>query len=45
MGQKNQLWWDLPPIDSFHLNKEVYEIDDEQALIKIVTIGGHEVYD
>ncbi|OGG15111.1 ABC transporter [Candidatus Gottesmanbacteria bacterium RIFCSPHIGHO2_01_FULL_39_10] len=30
MGQKNQLWWDLPPIDSFHLNKEVYEIDDEQ---------------
>jgi len=23
----------------------IYEIDDEQALIKIVTIGGHEVYD
>lgn len=27
MGQKNQLWWDLPPYDSFMLNKEIYEID------------------
>ena len=30
MGQKNQLWWDLPAIDSFLLNKEIYEISDEQ---------------
>src|SRR5215210_1665019 len=29
MGQKNQLWWDLPAIDSFLLNKEIYEIADE----------------
>jgi len=29
MGQKNQLWWDLPAIDSFLLNKEIYEIPDE----------------
>jgi ABC-2 type transport system ATP-binding protein len=28
MGQKNQLWWDLPAIDSYKLLKEVYEIDD-----------------
>ncbi len=28
MGQKNQLWWDLPPMDSFLLNKEIYEIND-----------------
>ncbi|HSW48434.1 MAG TPA: ABC transporter ATP-binding protein [Candidatus Saccharimonadales bacterium] len=28
MGQKNQLWWDLPAIDSFLLNKEIYEITD-----------------
>lgn len=28
MGQKNQLWWDLPAIDSFILNKEIYEIDE-----------------
>lgn len=28
MGQKNQLWWDLPAVDSFVLNKEIYEISD-----------------
>ncbi|MGB4966227.1 MAG: ATP-binding cassette domain-containing protein, partial [Microgenomates group bacterium] len=27
MGQKNQLWADLPPYDSFLLNKEIYEIE------------------
>jgi len=26
MGQKNQLWWDLPAIETFALNKEIYEI-------------------
>src|SRR3990167_8281355 len=26
MGQKNQLWWDLPAIESFILNKEIYEV-------------------
>lgn len=30
MGQKNQLWWDLPAMDSFLLNKEIYEISDKQ---------------
>jgi len=30
MGQKNQLWWDLPASDSFLLNKEIYEIPDKQ---------------
>lgn len=29
MGQKNQLWWDLPAGDSFYLNKCIYEITDE----------------
>ncbi len=28
MGQKNQLWWDLPPIETFNLNKEIYEIKE-----------------
>ncbi len=28
MGQKNQLWWDLPAVDSFMLNKEIYEVSD-----------------
>lgn len=30
MGQKNQLWWDLPAIETFLLNKEIYEIPDGQ---------------
>ncbi len=30
MGQKNQLWWDLPPMESFILNKEIYEISDKR---------------
>ncbi|MBI2617350.1 ATP-binding cassette domain-containing protein [Candidatus Gottesmanbacteria bacterium] len=28
MGQKNQLWWDLPAFDTFKLNKEIYDISD-----------------
>ena len=28
MGQKNQLWWDLPALDSFLLYKEIYDISD-----------------
>ena len=27
MGQKNQLWWDLPARESFALNREIYEVD------------------
>lgn len=30
MGQKNQLWWDLPPMESFILNKEIYDIPQKQ---------------
>jgi len=30
MGQKNQLWWDLPALETFLLNKEIYEIPDKQ---------------
>lgn len=30
MGQKNQLWWDLPPMESFLLNKEIYGVSDRQ---------------
>lgn len=30
MGQKNQLWWDLPPTETFALNKLIYEIPDDQ---------------
>jgi ABC-2 type transport system ATP-binding protein len=27
MGQKNQLWWDLPAQESFRLHREIYRID------------------
>ncbi len=28
MGQKNQLWWDIPASESFLLNKHIYGISD-----------------
>jgi len=43
MGQKNQLWWDLPAIETFELNKEIYEIprrDYEKNLEELVTLLG-----
>jgi viologen exporter family transport system ATP-binding protein len=30
MGQKNQLWWDLPAADSFQLHREIYSLPTEQ---------------
>ncbi len=41
MGQKNQLWWDLPAMDSFILNKEIYEVTDaefEKNLEELTTL-------
>lgn len=29
MGQRNQLLWELPATDSFLLNKEIYEVSDQ----------------
>jgi len=28
MGQKNQLWWDIPASESFLLNKHIYDLED-----------------
>jgi ABC-2 type transport system ATP-binding protein len=30
MGQKNQLWWDLPAADSFELHRAIYSLPDDQ---------------
>jgi ABC-2 type transport system ATP-binding protein len=41
MGQKNQLWWDLPAIDTFLLHKEIYELteaDYTQMLSELVEL-------
>lgn len=27
-GQKSQLWWDLPAVDTYHLNKIIYDIPE-----------------
>lgn len=35
MGQKNQLWWDLPAMDTFLLNKEIYEVSDEDFKTRV----------
>src|SRR5687768_15811375 len=29
MGQKNQLWWDLPASESFRLHQQIYRIEPE----------------
>lgn len=30
MGQKNQLWWDLPAQESFQLHREIYRIEKSE---------------
>ena len=43
MGQKNQLWWDIPASESFLLNKRIYQIDDNnynQILNEMVELLG-----
>lgn len=29
-GQRSQLWWDVPVVDSFELLKDIYKIDEKQ---------------
>lgn len=45
MGQKSQLWWDLPAMESFLLNKEIYEIPNaefEKNSKELITLLGIE---
>ena len=35
MGQKQQLIWDLPPIESFYLNAAIYDLDKYEAKRRI----------
>lgn len=30
MGNKSQLWWDIPAIDSFELNRDIYNIEEKK---------------
>ena len=41
LGQKNQLWWDLPAIESFHLLRAIYGLPQDQfkaTLDELVTL-------
>lgn len=35
LGQKNQLWWDIPPVDSFDLLARIYDLDRIQAKARV----------
>ncbi len=45
MGQKSQLWWDLPPMESFLLNQKIYEVSNEKfqktldELVNLLDVG------
>lgn len=45
MGQKNQLWWDLPAIETFELNRAIYDIPTQvykenlKELVELLEIG------
>ena len=34
MGQKNQLWWDLPAQESFRLHQQIYRIEPEAFIAR-----------
>ena len=40
-GQRSQLWWDIPAIDTFNLLKDIYKIDDKtyyKTLNELITM-------
>ena len=39
MGQKSQLWWDIPALDSFLLLQKYYEVSDDKFHKKINEMG------
>ena len=35
MGQKQNLWWDLPPVETFEIHRRIYGLSDEQYRTRI----------
>lgn len=35
LGQKNQLWWDIPAMDSFQLLTTIYDLDKEAVRLRV----------
>lgn len=38
-GQRSQLWWDVPVIDSFELLKDIYEIPDKKFKTNLLELS------
>lgn len=39
LGQKNQLWWDIPAIDSFQLLATIYELDPGECAARVTNLS------
>lgn len=39
LGQKNQLWWDLPASESFELNARIYGVTNEQLKDRVSSMA------
>jgi len=39
LGQKNQLWWDIPPADSFELLARIYDLDAAEARKRVLELA------
>ncbi len=39
LGQKNQLWWDISPFDSFNLLAEIYDLDHKAAQSRVYLLA------
>jgi len=39
LGQKNQLWWDLPAYDSFALNRDIYDVPEAAFRLKVAELS------
>jgi ABC-2 type transport system ATP-binding protein len=39
LGQKNQLWWDIPAADSFELLTKIYDLDAKEAKSRVLNLA------
>ncbi len=39
LGQKNQLWWDIPAADSFNLLTRIYDLDSKDAKRRVLELA------
>ena len=38
LGQKTQMAWDLPPVDTFYLNRDLYDIDKQEFETRLASM-------